>query len=605
FTMAELVVAMVIITIALLVLMMVQTSALVTIAEANKRQQATAYGNEAMEQMRALPWNVLKKGMANNFVSASGGDPNVSGGVLTLEGISEDLNIAPPAGDPGAQDLSDPWPPLFSETGSNLQVERTPGNTDIEYEVRTYVVEGLGGEGTIGMVVHLKWLNIDSGETGEQVLRSTAYAPLGGCGDLDKQPFLSSCEARFESAAGSGNLVVSASSSKSEIVGTETIWSPYPIIPGSAVYQAYFQTSGTRATMSSQQTALLEATGAYGGLETVGSDGTNLSTTGFGQYSVLYDSSPLAGEPPDMLEISQNLPNSLFRSNPTSPGFSLTLSPDADDDGGRHLTMDAGGINSPITGIPADQAWALAEIDPGDPTGVMWNCGMGDPANNQNLLYPYYRVGSNAEGSAWAARFVEATGTSDTGCTTVTGAGCASAGAQQESDEIHFGYPYGGNTWTNGVVSGATEGIVYIYEYWDEAIVDRGPSQTSDSVVSIERGGHLHYWNGSGYSAAIELDEGLSEYLDITEIPDLSWTSINGKVNVVASTTVTIGPAQLVSSGDCIDEACMLTATAGTISVRITYTVTLIEYGLEYSTTVTGTLNGSTAIALYKAAPSG
>src|SRR5665648_1192881 len=62
FTLVELIVAMFVIAIILTSLAMVQTRAMVTIAQAKERQQATALANQTLEQLRALPWDTLKKG---------------------------------------------------------------------------------------------------------------------------------------------------------------------------------------------------------------------------------------------------------------------------------------------------------------------------------------------------------------------------------------------------------------------------------------------------------------------------------------------------------------------------------------------------------------
>lgn len=611
--MAELVVAMIIITIALLVLMMIQTSALVTVAEAGRKQQATAYGNEAMEQFRAMPWNILKKGMANNYLAASGGDPNVSGGVLTLEGVAENLIVAPPSGTGGAQDLSDPWPPLFDSTGSHLQIEQSPGNADILYEVRSYVVQGMGGIGTVGLVVQVKWTNIDSGEVGAQVFRSTAYAPIGGCGDLDTQPFLSSCEARLESAAGSGNIVVSSSSTKSELVGTNVVVSPTPIIPDSTEYEVVLKTSQTRATMTSQQVSLLEATGADGGVKTWGSGGVMLSENGFGSYPANFDSSPFIPPlSPDPLYLHRGMTavSVVELTSPTVADFTFRFRGDANDSGGRDVEDWVTGGNCPMSGIPAGQPCALSQMDGGAETGVKWDAGMGDPPESKNYLYPYYRpagASTDTTSTAWAARFIDVNGTSTTGCSTVSGSGCASAGANQSSEVIAFGKPASTlNPWMDGATAAAPDGIVIIYGYNDNVVVERGEDQKTSGPVSLMRGGHVHIWTSAGYSPAIPLDYNTSAYYDYNDIPDLVWTNNNGKIQISASTMVNISPSTVSQEGDptCEDDVCRITATVGGITVRITYTINLIDIGVEYTTTVTGTINGSTAVAQFKEAPS-
>src|SRR5674476_1360122 len=46
--------------------------AMVTIAEAKERQQATALASQTLEQLRALPWDTLKKGLSSSFPATRG-----------------------------------------------------------------------------------------------------------------------------------------------------------------------------------------------------------------------------------------------------------------------------------------------------------------------------------------------------------------------------------------------------------------------------------------------------------------------------------------------------------------------------------------------------
>src|SRR5207249_7571649 len=79
FTLIELMVAVGIMLVALLALAYTATIGFSDIALARQRQSASGLANQTMEQMRALPFDVLKKGLSNADLT-SGSDPNITGG---------------------------------------------------------------------------------------------------------------------------------------------------------------------------------------------------------------------------------------------------------------------------------------------------------------------------------------------------------------------------------------------------------------------------------------------------------------------------------------------------------------------------------------------
>src|SRR6266542_1043590 len=79
FTLVELMVAVGIMLVALLALAYTATIGFSDIALARQRQGATGLANQTMEQIRALPFDVLKKGLSNAEL-AGGGDPNIISG---------------------------------------------------------------------------------------------------------------------------------------------------------------------------------------------------------------------------------------------------------------------------------------------------------------------------------------------------------------------------------------------------------------------------------------------------------------------------------------------------------------------------------------------
>src|SRR5207247_3371262 len=79
FTLIELMVAVGIMLVALLALAYTATIGFSDIALARQRQSASGRANQTMEQMRALPFDVLKKGPHNADLTP-GSDPDITGG---------------------------------------------------------------------------------------------------------------------------------------------------------------------------------------------------------------------------------------------------------------------------------------------------------------------------------------------------------------------------------------------------------------------------------------------------------------------------------------------------------------------------------------------
>ena len=198
FTLMELLVAMMVISAVLFSLMAVQTSALVTTAQTRQRTQGTAVANQIMEQLRALPWASLSKGMNAAFVSASGGDPNVAGTRLKPPAdaaIDEPLVTS--------TDQATNRAPLSGAGGSNKTVESDPAVPGIRYTSRAYVTRSTQtAANVLTLTVITSWRANQTGVAKHVVLRSQAFAPTGGCGDSSNQPYLGACQALLSGDAG-------------------------------------------------------------------------------------------------------------------------------------------------------------------------------------------------------------------------------------------------------------------------------------------------------------------------------------------------------------------------------------------------------------------
>ncbi|WP_061962166.1 prepilin-type N-terminal cleavage/methylation domain-containing protein [Demequina flava] len=595
FTLVELIVAMFVMAIVILAIIGIQASALTTNADSNARQQATSYANEAMEQMRAIPWNVLKKGMSSNYQAASGGDPFVAGDVLTVEGTSIALQVAPSG--LSDQDLSQAWPPLFDVTGSHTQVEADGAGRGTEFTVRSYVTRDQAGQDdAYGLAVVVTWDSIRHGNEEITTLFSTAYAPSGGCGDLNNAPFLASCQALYYSQASSGNVVFTASAT-SLPENEEDPALPRPLFESSPFHQIQVGTSSTVAHTSSQQTTTATALGQYGGVRWNDDDTDNQPEDfgwleGYEAFSLDASDDDVNPEaaPANPSDITMSANNSSHTIGGGTSGLSLTARADDPRDG----TLDAStslacSVGAGAATIPATQPCASSRMNPASTYSgyLLLNAG----SDIVRLGRVQQESGSSVE-TAWAGRFVEGlAGNGNTGCEVLSGSGCASAGVNRQLGTISVGAIVG-SSWDGG---DAASGLVTITGYNDSVLAQRGTSQTT-TAAQLSRGGSLQYWNGSGYSS-LSISPSAS---GSGTIPEVTWS--NALVTVTASGAVSVSRSSDVVDGVdpvCAEEACSVNASTGTVTATINYTVEP-TVGDPFILSVKTTLNGSSASASYK-----
>lgn len=595
FTLVELVVAMFVLAIVLLSILAVQTRALATNAESQARQAATAYANEAMEQLRVVPWNVLKKGLASNYLAASGGDANVAGTTLKNTGTAAlTLKVAPSSGD---QDLANSWPPLFDSSGSNKQIKDDPSLNGTRFTVRAYTVtDPIGSADVVGLVVMVEWQKRTDGTTSRTVLTSSAFADGdGGCGSLNDSPFLASCQAQFYSASSSGNVVMSATTVDSSGL-------PGPLLPGSAFYNMRVSTATTNAQMSSQQVSNGDGYGTYGAVTYDDDDSaTDPGDEGWSRGSQIFklsgsNDTTAGAAPPNPADVVTASSNSSTVLSSSGSG-TFRLEGRADDP--RAGVLDVSTVQACSIGVGA------SKIPAGDPC-VHSTIGVATANSGYMALFvdgAAIRLARimNESGSsvdhAWSGRFAKIAGNGDTLCSTISGAGCVSAGANRTLGTVSVGSIVG-SSWDG---SAAASGLVYITGYSENAIAERGVSQKSGDL-SATRSGTVALWNGIGYTSY-----GLSAATNRTDSTAVvNWNTAAATITAVSQVIVTEAYSTKTGTTDttCRSEACAVTGSTGNIFVTTTYTIAPKDGSSSFVMTTAVTINGAQAAASYQEAKS-
>ncbi len=601
FTLVELVVAMLVIAIVMVAIITVQARALTTNADSQARQAATAYANQAMEQLRSMPWKFLSKGLASNYLTASGGDLDVSpGDILNVNGATYPLKVANASNDQAY--ATDPWIPLFDATGSNKQTPTSvSGNGDV-VTIRAYTTVDSHSAETVGLVVVATWGKRTDGSTEKTVLVSAAYAPASNCGDVNaaNSPFLASCQALFDASSSSASVVTSISSR--DIGDTTNL----PLLPGLDKYSLQVSTAAAWARAASQQVSTVEGSVAYGGTTYDDNDSATQPKTygwfdGFEVYSLRASDDitlvPDQTNPPTLLN--------LMASNSSTPNFEtpsggITYKLTARADDTRISSVQATSTNVCSTGlvsIPGQNPCAQASVGGGAAGGTA----NADFTVDGQIFHLFEVSGSGRNDHAWAARFsgAGAAGSLESGCPTVTGSGCVSAGAHRTVGDVSIGR-FGG-TWTNDVdptdpvatvVNVASYGVVTITNYSDHIMTQRGVGPQSTATARTGRSGTLGYWNGSDYTTENLVT---TPSLSATVAP-VKYVDANGWT-VAATGTVTVYSASESPSGladtTCKSEPCSIDASTGKIVVSMSYTVTPTDPALAYVINVVTTVVGS------------
>jgi len=577
FSLMELIVAMMIITAVLFVLVAVQVSTLATTIHAKQRQQGTAVANEVMEELRALPWATLQKGLHPDFAAASGGDPNVDAGRLRPP---QDASIDEVLVTTSNQVLD--APPLSGPAGTNLVIRQDPAVPGIDFYARTYVTQAADlGTGVLQLTVVVSWTEQGSDAERATIVRSAAYNPSsGGCGDTSTQPFLGACQAMLDADSAARGLSVGIS-------GVTPGEPPMvaDVVPGSDVLSASYNTAEAAATMMSNQAATSTArvvsagsaqTSAASGSETGWLQASNRASTDVGAAGAA------PANPADVAASGAISGSRSFTSDPA--GLTVTMNPPGSLAG--YARTRSGGLCQ--TGVPAGQPCSQAVTSTEGGSDVR----LAVPGGSMTLV----STSGAATRNAWTARFATLPSTiAGVGCTSIGGAGCISSGASRTLGTVELGT----GAWQRASGSGSGPGarLVQITGFSDSVRVEHGVGKGAVAPVT-SRSGTLSYWNGSTM-ATLSLGPTSSATANLGEV-----VRTFGSTEVRARGTITVHPAATLRSGDdaqCVTDGCSVATEMPSVTVSIIYTV--VVDGEEHEIIVGTDLGSVRAVAKFKAAP--
>jgi len=602
FTLIEMVVAMLVISVALLGLMTVQMRSIATVGLAGQRQNATALGNRAMEQMRALPYGTVTGGMACGDLSNS--DTNisvstVSGGCSATFHPAYDLSINETVVTTTSASQVAPLNPHIQPTAAiyngdgTLKVDGTTvGN--VVYDVRAYITRvnaDLTVDAGYWLTVIVGWKSSASGNTTKTIgTRSQLFSPKG-CLALTTHPFSGPCQAFHYSDAGATPASIAVQSTRSGL----------GIVDGVDVLSASSVLVNSSARVQSEQTVSAQSDVTPSALKLVTSTGTS---TGGGTAAVsAADTDPATGvanSPSAATPATQSGQTSLS-SNGGASQFSIT---DADSDyGTTYSTMAAAASptcsDSTAAGVTTGQACSSATATQAGstPTASLTLNSLGA----RKLTLADVNAGS-APARAFGARYLTGAGSH---CSSATGLGCIAAGASRTLGTAHAGglaslssgdkvYNTSGSSAVDVTGAVGANPLLTVTGYTDQASAESGIGASSSAGA---RSGTVTYWTGAGFST-LNLATAAGTY----GISQVTGTYGTTSVTVAGSLAVTAPGAPGTGTTPC-QTACGVKASGGTAVVQLTYVVA--ANGTQVGAfTVTLDLGSALAQTTYKAAPS-
>ncbi len=586
FTIIELMVAIMVIAIGLLGLMAVQVRSIGSVALSGQRQAAVGLANQAMEQMRSLPYGTLTGGLVcTDLASDAANITVISAGTNCVADFRPTYDVSV------NEALVTTSGTQVAPLNPHIQPLTTTKIKNVQYKVRSYVSR-VSRTADVGywLTVITTWSsNVTRGETKSFAARSQVYSP-SGCLATTTHPFSGPCQAFHYSDAGSSGGGISLSSTRAGLAVVDGLVTTTT----SASLLSFAARTQSEQVLSAQSKVTTSAFKLQGG---AGDSGGGFSAVSSADTD---PSTGTANSPASSSTVSQS--GSTSRTD-SGGGTQLTVSADPTGTGSTYSTMTASTTpacsDDANIGITNGQACSSSLATPGAPVAT-------------TLRLPAMSVGSMVIGSiaagatpwnAFGGQFRN--GTTDH-CTGTSGAGCVAAGMRRSLGTITAGgfavvtgtdrlRNHLGADVTTAFANGATS-LATITGYTDRAYSESGPS-AKPSVFS--RTGSVSVWNGTGFDVVPLASVGTAT----RSIPAVTATYGTTTVTVTGQLVTTAPAATVTGTSPCVSNSCSVKASAGSARVQLTYTIATggVVVGAFTATVDLGTTLAQTT---YKGAPS-
>ena len=483
FTLVELMVALGVILLALLAMAYTATIGFSDIALARQRQGATGLANQTIEQIRALPFDVLKKGLSNADLG-SGSDPNIT------------LNTCGPptvycyGGEQIPRGANPNVVPLVPHT-QTLKVGATT------YTVRAYVTNynNITTNNTYRLSVRVSWANPARKGVSSTVQSQTIAYSGTGCLSGATHPFAAPCQPFFygTGSVDDGHMDITGT------IGGVSFNSATLSFPG--------WTSGMQIEQISAVQGLAQASGAS--ITTLGPP----TTSGYQQVVSTADNDPAQPGNDYTTANGNGTGSAISVSSGGAQSNTLTLTPSGGDPGASISTTSASLANPvhpcPLVGSQNDQQPCGSDTE--------------RQVNAESATLDLKKKLDLGTSTLVSMAAMPAAGTAFTNRDIQAGAdGLVHSEATRSLGLVQIG-SLPSNLPAGAIPAGWTGSLVQISNFTDIVTAEGG---TNTAAPTVTAGGTLTYWNGAGYTSRA-ITAGASVNIAIPSVHVI--TSVGGK----------------------------------------------------------------------------
>jgi len=568
-------------------------SQLLSIGSSNAQQTGAGQLNQAMEQVRALPYQIVANGLSTSDATIAT-DPNIS-----VTGVSPNQAYTfVPTGEaiPHAS-LSytqAPFVPHISTTTVNATT----------FTIATYPSVVSGAPGVYRVTVMVSWKANALGGVSRLSAQTLVFSETTGCLTATNHPFAAPCQPFLyaQSSAGTGSSITITGT----ILGV-SFTQVQLVLPVAASSMQIEQVSSVMGAVDTSGGVITTPTGS----QTVGS---NRATSGA-------DNDP-------------GTPGGASQTNSTSQsGMSLTAGPGGSADS---IGISSGWADSGVTTSTAAASASPACADlGGSPQLTGLPCGSGSMTQSGTtslvsaglyagtaslLAAPLFSAGAAPSSTAaFVGRYT--TGTPSY-CTSTNGDGCVHAGAQRSLGTVEFAglpgqllsglgldgvAPAGwGNTVGPNTNCPAGNYMVALTNYSDRVAAESGVNANS-ATTTMPAGAsqpYVCFWNGTGYTSQALSLGATPQALSIPALSVIDGVVPGGPVTVSVSSSLSVGTATTTRTTPtgcatpCQSTATISSPLVGSITYQVTQGATTIA-----NLTETVNLGELTVSTSYQAAP--
>jgi hypothetical protein len=542
-----------------------------------QEQVASFLANQVIEQVRALPFQVVANGLSSSDPTIAG-DPNI---VVTGSAPNQTFTYRPtgeviPHGS-------------FSYSQAPLTPHQTTVSIDgTRFTVDVYPTEAASLPGVYRVTAVVSWVDPLHGSLQRsQSAQTLVYSSGSGCLSTDTHPFSAPCQSSFYATASSGSGAITVTPVSGS--GVDAL-SGIPLVSAQLLLTQTYST-----TQIEQMSEVIGSAVTTGGIIEV--SGQPQISTGSVTASSDADNDPAITTTAPQTSSVQQEAQPISYAN----GSTLTIAPTSSDAATSTSVTSATGSPSCLDLAGVTQTNGL----PCSSSSVVQSSGtatISATLNAGGTSLGTLPIGSIGPPGAPTMTFLtRSSGSPSTYCMTATGSGCVHAAANRSVGNIAIGglptalvgsAPSGwGGPSCNGV-----NALIQLDGFADSVVAESGSGSSMPSAA--QTAGTLLYWNGSGCSSLPVNWQASPGTLSIPTVT-LSAPTVDMGVEVTESATVSLGGTSTTyaTPPGCTSACTASASSASPVTVMIAYAITdgsqlIADFDIDFSL---GTLAASTS----------